>query len=140
MNICVFQRGGLRDPLDLGISVGDRDIVLIRDYPPWMAAVPRKEIERIKRGLKQIASIIANERAAWAAEFRAMADRYDSVATEPAYQSTLAATLREAAESPPDCEDAFRFRLCLLLDWHPRLNRADLDAAVERARVRKVTS
>ena len=69
-----------------------------------------------------------------------MADRYDSVATEPAYQSTLAATLREAADRPTCCEDAFRFRLCLLLDWHPRLNRADLDAAVERSRARKVTS
>lgn len=47
--------------------------------------------------------------------------------------NATAAALRESAVTPPDCEEAFRYRLCLLLDWHPRRNKRDLDAAVARA-------
>lgn len=73
---------------------------------------------------------------AWADEMRRIADCYDTTPPGVAYVQRLVAELRESAKSPPDCEEAFRFRLCLVLDWHPRLDIVDLDAAVRRARDR----
>mgnify|MGYP000485215714 CR=1 FL=1 len=82
----------------------------------------------------------ADECAAWSAELLDMAAAYDRVAAGAfgggAYASVIAQALRDAAASPPQGEEAFRFRLCRLLDWHPRRNAGDLDAAIARARAR----
>ena len=90
----------------------------------------------------------ATEARAWSAEFHAMAQtiedahaaRVDAGATNVlAAEQTLIAALRENAADPPDGEDAFKYRLCMIFDWHPRQHQRDLDAAVTRARARKVT-
>lgn len=91
------------------------------------------------RGLERLLAD-ADERATWAAELSAMADEIDQVGAgeaSGAYRSLLAAEFRESAVVPPDCEDGFRFRLCLILDWHPAQHKFSLDAAVQRARERK---
>ncbi len=91
------------------------------------------------RGLERLLAA-ADDRAMWAAELSAMADEIDQVGageSSGAYRSLLAAEFRESAATPPDCEDGFRFRLCLILDWHPTQHKMSLDAAVKRARERK---
>lgn len=77
----------------------------------------------------------AAEREVWAGGLRQMAALLDTGDTfGPAFRSTLAAELREAAAAPPDCEVGFRFCLCLLMEWHPKRNKDDLDRAVAFAR------
>lgn len=76
--------------------------------------------------------------AAYAAEMLAMAELLEREAAYygPAaakHGTAISAALRASAAAPPDCEDAFRYRLCLLMDWHPRRDRRDLDGAVARA-------
>ena len=138
MKITAFSRSG-PFTYEAGLSVDGREVVLF-DY--WSVTGSRHDLaKKFQAGWEEIAAAVDASTGAspWSAEFRAMADQYDSVASEPAYTSTIAAALREAADDPPDCEEAFRFRLCLILDWHPNRDKADLDAAVSRARARKVS-
>ena len=77
----------------------------------------------------------AHDAATWGAELLAMAGTFDAAVPLGA-SAVTAAALRDAATVPPDCEEAFRYRLCMVLDLHPRQDAADLDAAVARALAR----
>lgn len=125
-----YLRGGVPHA-DVYIYVGGRSLTIGYEVT--------EDVGRVMLANVQAAIDAATEAPLWAAELRAMADQLDGdgcLVHGPAYASTLAAELREAADDPPQGEEAFRFRLCLIMDWHPRRNADDLDRAIALARKR----